>query len=73
MTKDKLKIPWGAWGLSGNWQPNPRLMMSEGEQMKENIINGFGITKVWIDESGEVKEARAIIAAVKVIGSAVSK
>lgn len=24
------------------------------KQMKQNIINGFGITKVWVDEAGKI-------------------
>ncbi len=36
-----LKIPWGGWDIYGNWEPNPRLMMSTAEQYKQNVENGY--------------------------------
>jgi len=36
-----VKCPWGFWDLDGNWFYNPNILMSENEQRKQNIINGY--------------------------------
>jgi len=38
--KLQIKCPWGHWE-SGLWFPNPRLEMSEAEQRRQNIENGY--------------------------------
>ena len=37
----KIKIPWGSWELDGTWHYNPFLEMSEDEQRRQNIENGY--------------------------------
>jgi len=38
----QIKWPWGMWDLeTGAWQPNHILRMSEEDQHKENLANGY--------------------------------
>jgi len=37
----KVKIPWGMWDLYGGWTPNRNIKMSEAEQFKQNLENGY--------------------------------
>lgn len=39
--KFKLTVPWGVFGLNGEWQPNPLLKMPEDEQRRQNVEHGY--------------------------------
>jgi len=41
MTPVGVKIPWGMWDLYGRWTPHGNIEMSESEQFRQNLENGY--------------------------------
>jgi len=41
MTPTEVKIPWGMWDIYGGWTPNRNIEMSEQEQFRQNLENGY--------------------------------
>jgi len=38
---DEIKVPYGMWDVNGQWMHNKNLGITEAEQRKRNLANGF--------------------------------
>lgn len=48
---DEIKVPYGMWDVNGQWMHNKNLGITEAEQRKRNLANGF------VTESDDVFQA----------------
>lgn len=39
--KFSIRIPWGTFGLNGEWEHNHLLNMTRSEQLEVNVRNGY--------------------------------